>query len=97
MPVLRAVLLVLGILAIVAALIVAVTGGPVPAVAWLGIIGAMLFVGIVFERGRYKPATPDHPGLCWVATDERFIDPDSGKEVTVYYQPTTGERRYVSR
>jgi hypothetical protein len=95
--VLRAILLVLGVLAIVAALIVAVMGGPVPAVAWLAIIGAMLFVGIVFERDRYKPATPDHPGPGWVATDERFVDPDSGKEVTVYYQPSSGERRYVSR
>ena len=97
MPVLRVVLLMLGGLAIVAALVVAVTGGPVPAVAWLGIIGAMLFVGIVFERGRYKPATSDHPGPGWFATDERFVDPDSGKEVTVYYQPSSGERRYVSR
>ncbi len=97
MPVLRVVLLVLGVLAIVAALIVAVTGGPVPAVAWLGIMGAMLLVGIVFERGRYKPATPGHPGPGWVATDERFVDPDSGKEVIVYYQPSSGERRYVNR
>jgi hypothetical protein len=31
-----------------------------------------------------------------VSTNERFIDPESGKTVTVFYQPFTGERRYVA-
>jgi hypothetical protein len=50
----------------------------------------------LFERGRYKPNSPDRPGADWIATDERFLDPESGEIVTVFYQPQTGERRYVS-
>ncbi len=36
------------------------------------------------------------PGGNWRRTDERFVDPASGKLVTVWYDPATGERRYVS-
>jgi hypothetical protein len=64
---------------------------------WLTVVGAALVGGILFEHGRYKPAAPDHPGAGWVATGERFVDPESGREVAVYYQPTSGERRYVGR
>ena len=31
----------------------------------------------------------------WRATDERFVDPDTGKLVTVWFDPATGDRRYV--
>jgi hypothetical protein len=53
--------------------------------------------GILFERGRYKPSEPRQPGPDWVATGERFVDPASGEPVAVFYQPATGERRYVSQ
>ena len=94
---LRFALLVVGGGALGLALIAALAGAPFPLVMWLTIIGVMLVGGILFERGRYKPAAPDRPGPGWVATGERFIDPESGEEVTVYYQPTSGERRYVAR
>ena len=35
-------------------------------------------------------------GPEWVATGERFVDPETGKLVTVYYHPATGERRYIA-
>lgn len=32
----------------------------------------------------------------WEATDERFLDPQTGETVQVFYDPCSGERRYVS-
>jgi hypothetical protein len=49
----------------------------------------------VYERFRYKPLAPASPGADWQRTSERFVDPDSGKTVTVYLQPGSGERQYV--
>ena len=51
---------------------------------------------ILIERWRYKPLAQRPPGPDWQRTDERFVDPASGEPVTVFYQPATGERRYVS-
>ena len=57
-------------------------------------IGAIL-AATLFERFRYKPIA-DRPPPGWQATGERFIDPESGKPVTVYYDPKSGDRQYVS-
>lgn len=94
---LRTGLLWIGGAALFAAAVAAFAGAPFPLVLWLTVIGAALVGGILIERSRYKPAAPGHPGAGWVATDERFVDPESGREVTVYYQPSSGERRYVGR
>jgi hypothetical protein len=94
---LRAVLVVVGGVALVSALVAAICRAPFPLVMWLTVIGVVLTGGILFERERYKPAVPGHPGPGWVATNERFVDPQSGEIVTVYYQPSTGERRYIER
>lgn len=32
----------------------------------------------------------------WRPTDERFVDPETGRMVTVWYDPVTGDRRYVA-
>lgn len=68
-----------------------VAGGPMawPVLIW----GIVLFLATLFERWRYR-ANAQPTGEGWVATDERFIDPESGKLVQVYYQASTGERRY---
>ena len=66
------------------------------AAAWVAGWGLVLIVGLLFERWRYKPLTGPRPGPGWVATDERFVDPETGKLVTVYFHPATGERRYVA-
>lgn len=55
--------------------------------------GAM-FVFVLFERNQYKAIT-DRPPPGWEATGERFIDPETGKQVTVYYDPKSGQRQYV--
>jgi hypothetical protein len=55
----------------------------------------VLLFGLLVEQWRYKPLTT-RPGPGWVPTDERFVDPESGRLVTVFYKPSTGERRYVA-
>jgi hypothetical protein len=55
--------------------------------------GAVL-VFVLFERNQYK-AIADRPPPGWEATGERFIDPETGKQVAVYYDPKSGQRQYV--
>ncbi len=62
----------------------------------LGGFALVLLVGLLIERWRYKPLTAARPGPGWIATDERFVDPETGKLVTVYFHPATGERRYIA-
>ena len=57
--------------------------------------GLVLIAALLIERWRYRCLAGDRPGPGWVATGERFIDPESGRLVTVFYRPSTGERRYV--
>ena len=53
-------------------------------------------VGTLGERVLYKPLLLEKPGPGWVRTTERFVDPDTGKTVDVFYDPRSGERQYVS-
>jgi hypothetical protein len=62
----------------------------------LAVPGLVLIAAVIGERWRYTRLETGRPGSGWVATDERFLDPESGKLVTVFYRPATGERRYVS-
>ena len=57
--------------------------------------GVALIAAIVLERFRYKPIARKAPGPGWQRTDERFVDDETGKMVTVYVKPETGERTYV--
>ncbi len=59
------------------------------------VLGALFIIGIVFERAIYKPVGKSRPGPGWQRTTERFIDDRSGKPVTVYIEPATGERAYI--
>jgi hypothetical protein len=87
---------------VVSAILLAVAGWSAIAGCSLGVVlrpaipGIVLLFGLAIERWRYKPLTTDRPGPDWVSTNERFIDPESGETVTVFYQPATGERRYVA-
>jgi len=67
---------------------------PSPAYTLL-IWGTILFAAVVYERFRYKPLEHKSPGPGWERTSERFVDAESGKTVTVYVEPKTGERQYV--
>lgn len=94
---LRSVLLILGVALTAAALLAALVGW-LPLGAHLAIPGLVLLFAMLNElRRRYKPIRPDPPGADWIETPERFVDPETGKDVTVYYQPSSGERRYVGR
>jgi hypothetical protein len=66
------------------------------AAGWLIAWGLILVGGLAIERWRYKPMSEARPGPDWQMTGERFIDPETGKIVTVYFHPRTGERRYVA-
>ncbi len=61
---------------------------------WYAIaVAALIVVGaLVFERPRYRPTVTSSDG--WRATEERFVDPVSGKLTEVYFNPQTGEREY---
>ncbi len=67
-----------------------------PAAGLLGIWAVVLLVGLAIERWRYKRLGATPPGPGWQQTDERFIDPETGRLVTVWFHPATGERRYIA-
>ena len=90
-----ALFVVCGILLATAGLL-AVTGCALGVTLRLAVPGLLLFFGLVVERWRYKTLTSRRPAPDWVRTNERFVDPESGNVVTVFYQPATGERRYVA-
>jgi len=55
--------------------------------------GAIILVGTLFERWRYRNRNASSAGT-WQPTGERFVDPGTGQEVEVLYDPDSGERRY---
>ena len=57
------------------------------------VTGIVVLVGTLFERWRYNNRAASADGN-WQATGERFVDPESGQEVEVLYDPDSGERRY---
>jgi hypothetical protein len=91
---LRAVILTIGSLMMLGGLIIAASAMVGPAL-WLLAGGALLVVGTVFERVFYKPLITAKPGPGWTYTGERFVDPQTGKLVKVFYNASTGERQYV--
>jgi hypothetical protein len=94
-PALRGAALTVGAVSAVGALALAFARC-LPAAGLFALGAAALFVGLLIERWRYKPLTEPRPGPDWQATEERFVDPETGKLVTVYFNPATGERRYVA-
>ena len=66
------------------------TGNPT-----LFVIGALAIVTSIVER-TYGAPTAARPNAGLRPTDERFVDPESGLLVTVWFDPKTGERRYVA-
>jgi hypothetical protein len=92
---LRLAVLIFGVLLLVGSAITAAYGVPV-APLWLLVGGGLITLGTLCERVFYKPLLREKPGAGWVRTEERFIDPYTGKMVDVFYQPTSGDRQYVS-
>jgi len=66
--------------------------------AWApAIVAGLIFLGCLLENYRYKRLHGDAPGEGWQETGEKFVDPESGETVRVYFNPASGERIYVSR
>jgi hypothetical protein len=57
-------------------------------------IGAVVVLGTAFERWRYRNTAPP-AGARWERTGERFVNPATGDTMEVYYDPASGERRYL--
>ena len=59
---------------------------------WVAIPGLVLVFGLLVERWRYKPLTSCQPGPDWLATDERFVDPEreNRSPSTTNRQPASG-------
>ncbi|HYB66362.1 MAG TPA: hypothetical protein VEC59_14065 [Steroidobacteraceae bacterium] len=90
---LRTLLLVFaGALALVGVILLA--RGQLGAGAYTLGLGGLIVLGTVFE-GRYRHGDA-RPEARWQPTGERFQDPQTGKTVQVFYDPGSGERRYVS-
>jgi hypothetical protein len=85
----------LGIAFAAGAAVLAMLRSVAPAVI-LAVWAVIFLGGIAVERWRYQRLAAGPPGPDWQRTDERFVDPETGRLVTVYVRPTTGERRYVT-
>lgn len=53
----------------------------------------VVLVAALFEARRYRARVSSSAG--WQETDERFVDPTTGRLMRVRYNPRTGERDYV--
>jgi predicted membrane metal-binding protein len=91
----RTVVSIIGVLFAAGALALAILSC-FPAAGVLALWAVILLVGLLIERWRYKKLTAAPPGLGWQTTGERFLDPETEKLVTVYFNPATGERRYIA-
>lgn len=93
---LRNILLALGACLMAAGIVLLTLGVIGPAIICL-VWGAIFVFGIVYERVAYKTVVDKPPsGPGWVRTTERFVDDKTGKTITVYVKPLTGERAYVA-
>ena len=96
MQLLRAALVVIGGVMLAAAAFGALSGCRLAVVIPLAVWGAILAGGVLVERWRHQLLAEDRPSRDWQATPERFVDPETGQLVTVFFNPKTGERRYVA-
>ena len=58
------------------------------------VLGLVILITAAFEPVYGRPSRRPIGG-SWQRTDERFVDPETGKLVTVWFDPDSGERRYV--
>jgi hypothetical protein len=72
-----------------------VTGGLIFLV-WIAVPAALVVVWFFFRSGGYKRRPLDAPpDGDWTFTGERFVDPNSGALVEVWWNARSGERAYV--
>ncbi len=56
--------------------------------------GTIILIGTLFERWKYKNRNAAASRGDWQPTGERFVDPGTGEDVEVLYDPQSGERLY---
>jgi len=93
---LRLVVLGFGCVVFCAAVVVGFLTPAGPAMIGPAIFGALIIVGTMVERFRYKPLRTTMPGPGWRLGAERFVDPETGKIVQVWHKDSTGERLYAT-
>lgn len=59
------------------------------------LVGVLVVVSALVERRYRSKSTEERLDQRWQRSDERFIDPESGKAMEVWFDDLTGERRYV--
>ena len=65
-------------------------------VIWCAAILLPLLIWLFFRKGGYKRVPLDAPpGPDWEPPDERFVDPNSGETLAVWFHRASGERAYV--
>ena len=86
----RFIVLAIAAIAIAAGLLLFSKGGGIP----LLVVGSLILL-TVFLEPRYRGAKPGPTGPGWQQTSERFRDEESGEWLEVWFDPESGERRYV--
>ncbi len=109
LPVLRIIVAVVGVGIFAVGLLIVTAGGPtVAAGIWPLVLGGGIVIAAVLERQRYRSETADRTGEQagpgggepaglppqFRPTEERFIDPTSGRVMRVFLDEQSGERRY---
>jgi hypothetical protein len=107
----RVVIGVIGICLMALAIGLFVTNGPFFGIwVWTFVGGAILLIGVLIERSRYRSQAAEkgqlspgpgggEPGPVeprFRPTDEVFVDPTTNHRMRVYLDSRTGERRYVA-
>lgn len=59
------------------------------------VIGALATATALLERRYRRPLAQPRLDDRWHRTDERFLDPESGEAMEVWFDGLTGERRYL--
>lgn len=59
------------------------------------VIGALVTVTALLERRYRRPLARPRLDDRWRRTEERFLDPESGETMEVWFDGLTGERRYL--
>lgn len=107
LPVVRTLVGAVALLILLGGLVGVAAGEPAGGL-WAMLIGAVGLLAVALERSRYRSQAsertaaspgpgggePAPPGPPFRATEERFVDPTSGRSMRVYVDPASGERRY---
>jgi hypothetical protein len=108
-PAIRTILAILGVFLFVLGLLLVAAGGEASVAGlWPLLSGGVLLIAVVLEHRRYRSQAaersaerigpgggePDPLPAPFQPTDERFVDPTTGRVMRVHVDPRTGERRY---